>query len=134
MNLALLVYLASVVNSISALLGVFGITLIIANIAIVAAMAFSNYGIKEYSWETPELLEKQNKIKSTAFKYSKYSIPLFAVMLILSALIPSERTIYLMAAAYATEQIATNDRVQKIGSDVLEVIEDKLSEFKEPEQ
>ena len=35
-----------------------------------------------------------------------------------------------MTAAYATQTIAQNDRVQKIGSDVLEVVEKKLSEMK----
>ena len=35
-----------------------------------------------------------------------------------------------MTAAYATQTIAQNDRVQKIGSDVLEVVENKLSEMK----
>ena len=70
------------------------------------------------------------KIKPTLTKSIKWTIPFAVIFALISVLLPTERTVYLMTAAYATQTIAQNDRVQKIGSDVLEVVEKKLSEMK----
>ena len=80
--------------------------------------------------EKVEELNNQLKIKSILTKSVKWTIPLTIIFALLSVLLPTERTVYLMTAAYATQTIAQNDRVQKIGSDVLEVVEKKLSEMK----
>ena len=89
-----------------------------------------NLGVKEYSYDTEDELNNQLKIKSILTKGVKWTIPLTVIFALLSVLLPTERTVYLMTAAYATQTIAQNDRVQKIGSDVLEVVEKKLSEMK----
>lgn len=130
MKLALLVYLASIVDSLSialCLIGVFGCVLYFL---ILSIMHFSNYGVKEHSWESEGEIEKQKQVKNNFTKFWKLSIFIFPILVLISILLPKEKTIYIMAGAYATEQIATNDRVQKIGSDVLEVIEGKLSKMK----
>lgn len=131
MKLALLVYIAGIVNGLSLFLSMVGFFFLAINIGLVAIMMFSNFGIKEYSWETEDQITTQKNIKDKFLKLSKYTIPLFCFMLLLCVFIPKEKTVYLMAGAYATEQIASNDRVQKIGSDVLEVIEGKLEKLKE---
>lgn len=121
MKLVLLVYLASIVDNLnlaSCLFGIFSI----------AAIGFSYVAIQ---WQRD--FGKHQDVENAKSRAKRCSKPLFVTALIcfiLAILIPSERTIYLMAGAYATEQIASNNRVQKIGSDVLEVIENKLAELK----
>ena len=130
MELALLVYFASVVGTFSGLLGLLSFLLFSVSIAFVITLLVGNLGVKQYLDETEEELNNQLKIKSILIKSIKWTIPFAVIFALLSVLLPTERTVYLMTAAYATQTIAQNDRVQKIGSDVLEVVEKKLSEMK----
>ena len=130
MELALLVYFASVVGTFSGLLGLLSFLLFSVSIAFVITLLIGDLGIKKRYGETEEELNNQLKIKSILIKSIKWTIPLTIIFALLSVLLPTERTVYLMTAAYATQTIAQNDRVQKIGSDVLEVVEKKLSEMK----
>ena len=130
MELALLVYFASVVGTFSGLLGLLSFLLFSVSIAFVITLLVGNLGVKQYLDETEEELNNQLKIKSILIKSIKWTIPFTVIFALLSVLLPTERTVYLMTAAYATQTIAQNDRVQKIGSDVLEVVEKKLSEMK----
>ena len=130
MELALLVYFASVVGTFSGLLGLLSFLLFSVSIAFVITLLVGDLGIKKRYGETDEELNDQLKIKSILTKSVKWTIPLTIIFALLSVLLPTERTVYLMTAAYATQTIAQNDRVQKIGSDVLEVVEKKLSEMK----
>lgn len=130
MELALLVYFASVVGTFSALLGIFSFILLVISMGFAITLLTGDLGIKKRYGETDEVLSNQLKIKSILTKSIKWTIPLTIIFALLSVLLPTERTVYLMTAAYATQTIAQNDRVQKIGSDVLEVVEKKLSEMK----
>ena len=130
MELALLVYFASVVGTFSGLLGLLSFLLFSVSIAFVITLLVGNLGVKQYLDETEEELNNQLKIKSILIKSIKWTIPFAVIFTLLSVLLPTERTVYLMTAAYATQTIAQNDRVQKIGSDVLEVVEKELSEMK----
>ena len=130
MELALLVYFASVVGTFSGLLGLLSFLLFSVSIAFVITLLTGDLGVKKRYGETGEELNNQLKIKSILTKSIKWTIPLTIIFALLSVLLPTERTVYLMTAAYATQTIAQNDRVQKIGSDVLEVVEKKLSEMK----
>ena len=136
MELALLVYFASVVGAISGLLGLLSFLLFSVSIAFVITLLIGDLGVKNYSYATAtdQELENELKIKKILIKSIKWTIPLTIIFALLSVLLPTERTVYLMTAAYATQTIAQNDRVQKIGSDVLEVIEKKLSEMKGTEE
>ena len=129
MELALLVYFASVVGSVSTLLCSLAFILSSVSTAFIVTLLFGNLGVKQYE-ETEEELNNELKIKSILTKSVKWTIPFTVIFALLSVLLPTERTVYLMTAAYATQTIAQNDRVQKIGSDVLEVVEKKLSEMK----
>ena len=130
MELALLVYFASVVGTFSSLLVAFSFILLIISIVFVIILLAGNLGVNEYGYETENKLNHQLKIKYVLTKSIKLTIPLTVIFALISVLLPTERTVYLMTAAYATQTIAQNDRVQKIGSDVLEVVEKKLGEMK----
>ena len=133
MELALLVYFASVVGAFSGLLGLLSFLLFSVSIAFVITLLIGDLGVKNYSYATAtdQELENELKIKKILIKSIKWTIPLTIIFALLSVLLPTERTVYLMTAAYATQTIAQNDRVQKIGSDVLEVVEKKLGEMKD---
>ena len=130
MELALLVYFASVVGGISTLLGVSSSLVLCISTAFIITLLVGDLGVKKYSWDTDQKIENELKIKKILVKSVKWTIPFAIVFALLSVLLPTERTVYLMTAAYATQTIAQNDRAQKIGSDVLEVVEKKLSEMK----
>ena len=130
MELALLVYFASVVGSISTLLGISSFILFCISTAFVVALTVGEFGIRKRYEDTDEDFNRKLEIKSILTKSIKLTIPFAVIFTLLSVLLPTERTVYLMTAAYATQTIAQNDRVQKIGSDVLEVVEKKLSEMK----
>ena len=134
MELALLVYFASVVGAFSGLLGKLSFLLFSVSIAFVITLLIGDLGVKKYSYATDQEIENELKIKKILIKSVKWTIPLTIIFALLSVLLPTERTVYLMTAAYATQTIAQNDRVQKIGSDVLEVVEKKLSEMKGTEE
>lgn len=130
MELALLVYFASVVGSVSTFLGWFAFGLLFISVAVIFTLLVGNLGVKQYSYDTEDKLENELKIKKILTKSVKWTTPFAIIFALISVLLPTERTVYLMTAAYATQTIAQNDRVQKIGSDVLEVVEKKLSELK----
>ena len=134
MELALLVYFASVVGSVSTLLVTSSVVLFLVSTTFIITLLIGNLGVKQYLDETEEELNNQLKIKSILIKSIKWTIPFTVIFALLSVLLPTERTVYLMTAAYATQTIAQNDRVQKIGSDFLEVVEKKLSEMKGTEE
>ncbi|WOZ15071.1 hypothetical protein GNVKYODX_CDS94 [Acinetobacter phage vB_AbaM_AB3P2] len=127
MKLAMLVYFASLSHGLCVFLFFLGIIL-----TIVGAAATINRSITNdvYDGYADYEIEKKQRADS-AFNSTKKFLLIGPVVVALSILIPSEKTIYIMAGAYATEQIASNERVQKIGSDVLQVIEGKLEKLKQ---
>ncbi|MEG0407285.1 MAG: hypothetical protein RR623_00300 [Bacilli bacterium] len=130
MELALLVYFASVVEGVSTFLGFFAVGLLFISVAVIFTLLVGNLGVNQYGYDTEDELENELKIKKVLIKSIKWTIPFAVIFALVSVLLPTERTVYLMTAAYATQTIAQNDRVQKIGGDVLEVVEKKLSEMK----
>lgn len=142
MNLALLVYLASISEGFIKLLGVAGtlgliIVFFLLFMLFCGEMKSLTIRRKQYSCDDEAEIEQHNLGVPARLKVFKRSTAIVAVvssiLLLFAVLIPSEKTIYIMAGAYATEQIVTNTKVQKIGNDVLEVIESKLDKMKDKE-
>lgn len=127
MELALLVYLASISTGISAVFAILGILLIIL---FLGALVYVGATYDVHDSTSNEDVRERKKAASFLNSVKKFGFIGLALFL-LSIFIPSEKTIYIMAGAYATQQIATNDRVQKIGKNVLDVIENKLEKMKD---
>jgi hypothetical protein len=53
---------------------------------------------------------------------------------LLAAIIPSEKSLYLMLGAKTTQDIIANPKVQETGGKVLDLINKKLEEFAEPKK
>lgn len=136
MNLALFVYIAGTINGVLILLNLFFIA-IVAVISFVFVcheffeakndVGYPISGRAENSYFNENVLPKRLKAKRFILKYSAPTLIILAVVI---TLLPNERTLYMIAGAYATEQIAKNERVNKIGSDVLDIIENKLEDLK----
>ncbi|CCH57745.1 hypothetical protein A323_gp37 [Acinetobacter phage AP22] len=127
MKLAMLVYFASLSTGLCAFLMLVGLILIAVFGAVLINRSITN---DVYDHDADYAVKKRNQANS-AFKAVKKFGLIGPMLIALSILIPSEKTIYIMAGAYVTEQIASNERVQKIGSDVLQVIEGKLEKLKQ---
>lgn len=130
MNLALFIYLASIMTSLSIMLVMIGLFGLIIYFFILAVIHFTNYGIKEYSWEVEDVMTANKQVKDTYTKHWKKALIIFSLCFFLGILLPNKNTMYLMAAGYATEQIATSERAKNISNDVLEIIELKLKDIK----
>lgn len=110
MELALLVYLISLLPSVGATFGVIAVTGPI--VCFFAWVAWSEAAFKTRFW--PAVF--------TMFW-------LFSVLV--TMLIPSERTAYLMVGAYATQKIAEAPKTQQLGAEVLKIIELKIKHYSE---
>lgn len=130
MELVFLVWFASIVSNLSFLLTTLSLISLFVLSFVVLIIIGEDFGLTKGYGDNDDVLKKKSMIRNKFFFHSKWLIPLFSFLLLFSSLLPDEKTVYLMAGAYATQKIAENDRVQKIGSDVLEVIEKELSELK----
>ena len=118
MELALLIWFASVSSGIAKLFGMLAFIMILLVVVIVFVSAMY-YLIEE---EVLKIVE-----------YKKSIIGVFIVGLIfaiISVLIPDERTVYLMAGGYAGQKIVESDKFQKSTNDVYEIVNMKLEQIK----
>lgn len=131
MDYTLLIYLASVTGNLSVLFGVVGgigmFGAIVATIVIVCENMSANDAWKYSYYRQKDGVPEPEKVN--AFKVTGGYIITAFCLLFLSALLPSERTVYTMVAAGVVQDVAENPRVQHIGDQVLELISDKLDDY-----
>lgn len=107
MELALLFYLAGVLDNLQVALVILGVFGIIGGVVVCAVMS-----------------EAEGTIKG----FKRY--PLICIFaLIFATLLPNKSTIYTMAAAYGVQQAATNPDVQRLAGKSLSLLESKLDEY-----
>lgn len=111
MELALLVYAISLLE---------GLRTFLVVAAFAAGMAIIGSGIST--------LESYNDT-AAAKRWFKRSVITLAVLGFLSTLIPTERTAYVMVAAYATQKVAESPEVRDTGDKVLTLINSKLDQL-----
>lgn len=116
MDLAILVYVISVLPQLKTMLwllgGVAGILLVIH---IICYIDFSPTAEAEAS------SVKRIKVYATTILLLAFT----------QILIPTEKTAYTMVGAYAAQQVAENPRVQKMSEKVLKIIDSKLDTYVE---
>ena len=111
MELALLVYAISLLE---------GLRTFLVVAAFAAGMVIIGSGIAT--------LESYNDT-AAAKRWFKRSVITLAVLGFLSTLIPTERTAYVMVAAYATQKVAESPEVRDTGDKVLTLINSKLDQL-----
>ena len=111
MELALLVYAISLLE---------GLRTFLVVAAFAAGMVIIGSGIAT--------LESYNDT-AVAKRWFKRSVISLAILGFLSTLIPTERTAYIMVAAYATQKVAESPEVRDTGDKVLTLINGKLDQL-----
>lgn len=128
MELAVLVYTISLLGSLNSLLTAFMLIAIVAFVVcgMIAVINWDSSGVASYEEATRE----QYKMVSRTFgKHASRAAILASVLAIVLALVPSEKTAYVMVGAYAAQKVAENPEVQRMSSKVLNIIELKLDEY-----
>jgi hypothetical protein len=118
MELALLIWFASVSSGIAKLFGLFAIVGLIV-LTVIAVVSFLYWADMD---ERPIL-----------FNYKKTLIGLFCLFTgfaVVAVAIPDERTVYLMTAGYIGQQVVTSDKFQKSTDDVYQIVNMKLEQIK----
>lgn len=67
-------------------------------------------------------------------RFAYIIVSIFPTALLLSLLIPSEKTLYLMMGAKTTQAIVSNPKIQETGGKVMELINKKLEWLAEDEK
>lgn len=130
MELAIVVYLIGVLPSLAGSLGFIGLmgTLLLLTGGVALTISGNEKGY--YSWDNKEEKQEQRKAfllwGKRCFKASILTIFLGLV----SALIPSEKTMYTMVAAYAGQKIAETPQAAQIANDGVDVLKDLLAKAK----
>ena len=117
MDLVLFIYLAEVSESLSKTTGIVGdISLIAAIIITVGYMCCI-----DDSYTPEKTTELMGRISKTTWIVG-------AILLVVSTLAPSQKTVYLMGAAQAVTLVSQNEKVKDIAGKSIEILEKKMDE------
>ena len=128
-NLSLLIYLAEVLPNLSSVVGRWAWLGAIATFAAVivlflAKLTFTDEYTREFRKEVYE------QYKDMRVFWPLYWLCLFVPLLLVSELVPSKETIYLIAGSEAGEAVVTSEEGKEILNDIHEVIKHQLSTLK----
>ena len=111
-SLSWMIYLANIAGNLSIVLAALGIALIIGGVFCVMKVDLDNIGAeKKLSWPRWPFI---------------VAVPLFVI----SALLPSERAVYLIGASQMGEKVIEDPATAEMMRDVREIISSKLKEMK----
>ena len=68
-------------------------------------------------------------LDNTPHKAYKWTYPTILALAVTIALIPSEKTAYVMVGAYAAQKIATDPKAEQVGAKVLVIINQELDKL-----
>ena len=130
MEMALLVWLASVVSSLHNATGFLSFILGIAALASIAFFFVTRMSITSYDYDKVDGAKTLNDQTVRLLALTKIAVFVAPILFVLVGLLhiitpQSEKTIYLMAGAYATQQVATSE----VGKDVVKIVELKVKDY-----
>lgn len=126
MDLALLIYGISFAHSFS---GLMLFIMIVGAMALVIMGMYRMIECSPESWDGAKVSEKKRATAASVDKFLWRTGIVFILAVFIHVAIPSEKTMYMMVGAYATQKIAENDKVQQTGQKVLTIIEQKLDSY-----
>lgn len=128
MELMLLVYAIGLLSKLYAAMGililVFGVSTVILFISLTVESP-TDYDRKYFK----ESVELYNKVKPIRVKYIKRLLLVITVAFTLMTVLPSEKTAYVMVAAYAAQKVATHPGTEEISAKVLKIINQNLDKY-----
>lgn len=130
MELAFIVYLIGVLPSIAGAFGFIGFMGTLVLIATAVGLLISGNQTDCYSWQNKEEVKKSRDVQIV---WGKRCLKLSLVTIFLgfmAALIPSEKTMYTMVAAYAGQKLAETPQAQQLANDSVDVLKELLAKAK----
>lgn len=112
MSLALVVYLINMVPNIKVIAFIFLL------VALFMTFCVTMNGVFDGKWQAFRLMYKK-------------LIAVISVCLICIVFVPSERTMYVMLAAYGVQQVATNEKTQRILGSGVDILNLQLEKYKD---
>lgn len=119
MELALFVWFANITQGLSMFLGFIGFILI----GLFTVLSVFAYFMSDRDNNKPEIL----KVRKWKFNLG---VMFGLFLMLMSNLIPSERTIYLMVGAYMAQEVVTSNKFKSTSNDVYEIVDLKLKQIK----
>ena len=89
-------------------------------------------GRENFSWNyerNGQLKEEVKQFRAMIDKLLKYSFISLIISSLLVAIIPSEKTAWLMVGAYTGQKIAENEKVQELSGKVIQIIEKRIDQY-----
>jgi uncharacterized membrane protein len=138
MSLVLIVYLIGVLPALTGLLGFIGGFGSFALVFVGTILTLMNNFMTRYSWDDKTEFDNKKAACGVWGKRAFKCVPITLLIALFAALIPNERTMYTMVAAYGVEKVIANPEVQSIASDGADVLKQLLAkakkELEEPEE
>jgi hypothetical protein len=131
LTLALIVYLIGVLPQVSSWLGFFAFVLAVGLFGSALFLLLEgNSSRYDYRGDRQEAQEKQLSM----VRWGKRCIFLMVVPVLMGftcVMIPSEKTLYAMVAAYGVETLATNEKVQTVLGSGVDVLNLQLEQYRD---
>lgn len=131
MSLVLIVYLINVLPVIAQYLSVIGgvgsFFLVTGGVIFVLV---SEFRTATSMWDNKEQIDHTNKVFGKMGRRALKASVFTLLLGLIAALIPSEKTMYTMAAVYAGQKIAETPAAQQIGNDAFDVLKGILAKAK----
>ena len=118
-SLSVLIYIASIISGVQALLVVVGLTLVALYVIIRLSIATSN--------DSANYIYSGKKVKPYPPVYQGLALPI--ILFTLAILIPSKETIYLIAGSEAGEYVVNTPEAKEIMTDIHTIIKGQLKEM-----
>ena len=130
MELAFVVYLIGVLPAIAQVLSVVGGVGSFLLILVGCILLVTSRNITCYSWDNPNEVAENRRVCAAWGKRSLKLSILTLFIALFTQLIPSERTMYTMVAAYAGQKIAETPQAAQIANDGVDVLKELLAKAK----
>ncbi len=130
MELAFVVYLIGVLPAVAQVLSVVGGLGSVILIVIGCILLVISRSLNCYSWDNPDEVAENRRVCAAWGKRSLKLSILTLFIALFTQLIPSERTMYTMVAAYAGQKIAETPQAAQIANDGVDVLKELLAKAK----
>jgi hypothetical protein len=125
MELALLVYVISLLQSVDGFFKLCIFALVLVSVCL--GIYLGDSGDKMYYSDSENIKRAARATSATKWVWRNLWIAIASAWVVI--LLPSEKTAYTMVGAYAAQKIAQDPKTEQMGSKVLIIINQKLDEY-----
>jgi hypothetical protein len=126
MELVWLVYFISMLDSI---IPVIGLTIACCILYIIGLTIYKDVECSDSDYYTGQALERRKVKRDAADKALKKTFTILVVAVIMTVVIPSKKTAYIMVGAYVAQRIAESGEIKDVGTKVYQLINKQLDSY-----